>query len=916
VCVLGESNCFAVCARDVVTRMRARAPSSSRLATARARMPIVARARRAEACVPQRLLVADDVDGLREWLDARPEGDDELLARRAARSGKAPLHLAAWRGSLDVVKCVLERGGAIDQISTGRHNYGKTAVFYATTRCRDDVVLYLLQRGAKVKIVNNKGQSVRSLALSHCERATIEAIEEAERRETTWWNFRASHSDGLKYGDLDERFFPDEVANEPARGVSTRESRRGNFSRLNKGVSWDNPDGIDRSLERKAAAKQKREKDAETAWEEFGTLLRDQRLSKDVESDAMVELVAKILRAETAIAVSGEKPDVSSRAAETLAGVADDDGNLSILRALVGVRLRDCGISDRVRVREEKARRTACRILASAVASAMDNGAWSSVTSRQMFDICGSVSTFVTTMKDREMMFTEDQIVSAIVRACEEINCRELNDIAALLEITDAKTMTTTSRALESVTDFAQRMCSAIDASDPTSVAHTAVSLADLGGRVESWRQPIFAGLDEAIATLDSKTVSKVARRLVDTWENDITTIASNAIVECMEISVLDDLMDRGDWLEAKAYALTRETLRETFDLRAPDEFLDVDANLQSMTISSELPLLVPKKRIIVVEDECGLERIKEVLASPHCDAFAFDCEWRDPRPISTLQISPVHNCETFVIDCLRIERTRMSTFIADVFGESGMKKIAFAPEQDWKRLRVASKSYPSSSSSPLPGCFQDANVIDLQGDVMNSLASIVSETLGYALDKRCQRSNWDARPLAQAQITYAALDAEVLLDIASRLGIIAGVSHRSNLYPDAHLYASDSALFRDGTPRFGADLTATDSNLFAADARQFGANLWESDRLLYTTAEDVERDRRDTTLREIAKRAYVADKDVECTTCAICLNECRTNEKLIRTDCSHIFHASCLLCSLRNALRCPTCRASIDVLT
>ena len=207
------------------------------------------------------------------------------------------------------------------------------------------------------------------------------------------------------------------MANEPARGVSTRESRRGNFSRLNKGVSWDNPDGIDRSLERKAAAKQKREKDAETAWEEFGTLLRDQRLSKDVESDAMVELVAKILRAETAIAVSGEKPDVSSRAAETLAGVADDDGNLSILRALVGVRLRDCGISDRVRVREEKARRTACRILASAVASAMDNGAWSSVTSRQMFDICGSVSTFVTTMKDREMMFTEDQIVSAIVRA-------------------------------------------------------------------------------------------------------------------------------------------------------------------------------------------------------------------------------------------------------------------------------------------------------------------------------------------------------------------------------------------------------------------------------------------------------------------------------------------------------------------
>lgn len=51
-------------------------------------------------------------------------------------------------------------------------------------------------------------------------------------------------------------------------------------------------------------------------------------------------------------------------------------------------------------------------------------------------------------------------------------------------------------------------------------------------------------GLDEVIVILDLKIVLKVARRLVDMWENDIMMIVSNVIVECMEILVLDDLMD------------------------------------------------------------------------------------------------------------------------------------------------------------------------------------------------------------------------------------------------------------------------------------------------------------------------------------------------------------------------------------
>ena len=171
-----------------------------------------------------------------------------------------------------------------------------------------------------MKIVNNKGQSVLSLALSHCKEETIEAIKRAEEREKTWWNFRDTHSDGLKYGDLDARFYP-EAAAEPGRGVSTRESRRRNFSRLNKGVSWENPDGIDLSAERKRAAKKKKEREAAQTWVEFGRILSGRAVG---DSDEILDLMEKILRAETAIAKSGEKPNVALRAADVLSSAAAD----------------------------------------------------------------------------------------------------------------------------------------------------------------------------------------------------------------------------------------------------------------------------------------------------------------------------------------------------------------------------------------------------------------------------------------------------------------------------------------------------------------------------------------------------------------------------------------------------------------
>ncbi len=160
------------------------------------------------------LAMSSDTARLRQLLDDLKEDARALIDIPTCNSGKTALHLAAWKGSLESVQLLLARGSNVNQWSTGSGNYGKTAIFYAMTQCRDDVVMELLERGAWVKIVNNKGQTPRSLAVSHLKEETLQAIERAEQQQShmEWLNFRATHSDSVVYGDLDPRLNTDEIA--------------------------------------------------------------------------------------------------------------------------------------------------------------------------------------------------------------------------------------------------------------------------------------------------------------------------------------------------------------------------------------------------------------------------------------------------------------------------------------------------------------------------------------------------------------------------------------------------------------------------------------------------------------------------------------------------------------------------------
>lgn len=100
-------------------------------------------------------------------------------------TGKSAIHHAAWRGDIENLKMLLDRGASIEAIATGEFSYGKTPLFFAITRSRDNIVLLLLERGASARIVNNKGQTPLSLGFSHLQDSTLQTLRTHEEAEVS-----------------------------------------------------------------------------------------------------------------------------------------------------------------------------------------------------------------------------------------------------------------------------------------------------------------------------------------------------------------------------------------------------------------------------------------------------------------------------------------------------------------------------------------------------------------------------------------------------------------------------------------------------------------------------------------------------------------------------------------------------------
>eukprot|EP00035_Acanthoeca_spectabilis_P011415 m.201146 g.201146 ORF g.201146 m.201146 type:complete len:1260 (+) comp15342_c0_seq3:81-3860(+) len=257
------------------------------------------------------------------------------------------------------------------------------------------------------------------------------------------------------------------------------------------------------------------------------------------------------------------------------------------------------------------------------------------------------------------------------------------------------------------------------------------------------------------------------------------------------------------------------------------------------------LQLTLPKESIVLVDDGGALEGLIhdiEAVASTNMVDFddvttvpvvGLDAEWkpslgRTQNPPSLLQIGFRHR--VYVIDLLSVMaiselRKKLAGAVSALFHSRSVLKLGVAFEGDLRLLRT---SFPDLR------CFDECHNL-LDGAILlqahsghlplrllkkrtTGLAAVVRGILGQELDKSCQCSNWEVRPLTKEQFAYAALDAISLVLCYDQLAktnaraahaaveaaesVIAGVANVGNAYEVEPLSHNDveAALAESGS--------------------------------------------------------------------------------------------------------------------
>lgn len=221
---------------------------------------------------------------------------------------------------------------------------------------------------------------------------------------------------------------------------------------------------------------------------------------------------------------------------------------------------------------------------------------------------------------------------------------------------------------------------------------------------------------------------------------------------------------------------------------------------LPRLAIGDECVVMVDRPQSEELLMEAALEA-SEALLRGDVVRVAMDAEWRDPRPLSLLQLAvalPGRPPSVFLVDMLARPSAAALSCCRELLlsGRGGRKEVyAFSPHEDLRRLRIAGVlPQCSGEEADKEGIMQGAQTgrcnttedavhwIDLQLwdwglGLQPSLQSVVQSTFFRTLDKKLQTSDWDRRPLTEAQVEYAALDASVLL----RLWSFAEREHAAN---------------------------------------------------------------------------------------------------------------------------------------
>ena len=175
--------------------------------------------------------------------------------------------------------------------------------------------------------------------------------------------------------------------------------------------------------------------------------------------------------------------------------------------------------------------------------------------------------------------------------------------------------------------------------------------------------------------------------------------------------------------------------------------------------------------KITIIEHRSEVKSVVEQLKGENL--LGFDTETRPTfrrgqfHHVAMLQLSAKHHAWLF-----RLHKTGFTPELASILEDPSIIKCGVAIRDDLKALQKLRKFEPD-------GFVELAHLAKEKGLEVEGLRKLAAILLGIRISKSAQTSNWEVMRLDQKQISYAATDAWVCLEIYQKLLKHKTVHHR-----------------------------------------------------------------------------------------------------------------------------------------